>query len=325
MIDALVSLLTVFGIGTASYAAVALGLMASDRPIKDLRGEGLDFSRLPPSAAPIPLTSYTARDGSALPLRHQPCNGAPLLIMVHGSGWHGAQFESLTRRIAKTGLAEVLVPDLRGHGEAPSRRGDIDYINQLEDDLVDLVKAHRKPGQKLILLGHSSGGGLVIRAAAGGLKGQIDHAVLLAPFLKYNAPTARASSAWARPLTRRIIGLSLYNLVRDFDHNFRICIQFRFPDAVLNGPLGHTATRAYSYRMMVGFAPRSAYLNDIAALPDFTLIAGENDEAFHANRYEKTMAPVTARGRYQLVAGVGHLGIVDAPETYATISKVLAR
>jgi len=322
--DTLVTLLTVFGIGTACFAAVALGLMASDRPLKDLRGDGLDFSRLPLNGAPIPLTSYMARDGSALPLRHLSCDNAPLLVILHGSGWHGAQLQALARKIAKSGLAEVLVPDLRGHGEAPARRGDIDYINQLEDDVVDLVKAHRKPGQKLILLGHSSGGGLVIRAAAGGLKGQIDEAVLLAPFLKYNAPTARKNSAWARPLTRRIIGLSLYNLVRDFDHNFRICIQFRFPDAVLNGPLGHTATRAYSYRMMVGFAPRSAYLKDIAALPDFTLIAGEDDEAFHASRYEDTMASATARGRYHLVAGHGHLGIVDAPETLGLISERLA-
>ncbi len=325
MIDTLVTLLTIFGISTASYAAVALGLMASDRPIKDLRGDGLDFSRLSPNTTPIPLTSYTARDGSTLPLRHLPCDNAPLLIMVHGSGWHGAQFEKLAGSIAKSRLAEVLVPDLRGHGEAPSRRGDIDYINQLEDDVVDLVKAHRKPGQKLILLGHSSGGGLVIRAAAGGLRGQIDHAILLAPFLKYNAPTARASSTWAHALTRRIIGLSLYNLVRDTDHNFRICIQFRFPNAVLNGPLGHTATRAYSYRMMVGFAPRSAYLKDIAALPDFTLITGKDDEAFHASPYKTTMSQATPRGRYHVVDGIAHLGIVNAPESFALIAGVLAQ
>jgi alpha-beta hydrolase superfamily lysophospholipase len=321
--DALISILTIIGVSVAGYAVVALGLIASQRPIKDLRGAGLDFRRLPAEAEPIPLTSFTARDGSALPLRHLTCDNAPLLVMVHGSGWHGAQFQSLARNIAESKLAEVLVPDLRGHGEAPARRGDIDYINQLEDDLVDLVKAHRKPGQKLVMLGHSSGGGLVIRAAAGGLKGQVDHAILLAPFLKHNAPTARKSSQWAYPLTRRIIGLSLYNLVRDYDHNFRICIQFRFPSSVLNGPLGHTATRAYSYRMMVGFAPRANYLDDIKALPDFSLIAGENDEAFHAAAYKDTMSAANNKGRYHLLQSLGHLDVVDAPETYALIKLAL--
>ncbi|MBL1434637.1 MAG: alpha/beta hydrolase [Rhodobacteraceae bacterium] len=323
MIDMIVDVLTAIGVGAAGYAAIALGLIASHRPLKDLRGDGLDFSRLPSKTDEIPLISFEARDGSALPLRHLACDNAPLLIMVHGSGWHGAQFQTLAKKIAESGLAEVLVPDLRGHGETPERRGDIDYINQLEDDLADLVKTYRKPGQKLVLLGHSSGGGLVIRAAAGGLKGQIDHVILLAPFLKYNAPTARKSSHWAYPLTRRIIGLALFNLVRDRDHNFRISIQFKFPDSVLNGPLGHTATRGYSYRMMMGFAPRSDYMKDISMLPDFSLIAGSEDEAFHAARYEKTMGKATTNGQYHLLEGLGHLDLVDAPETYALISEAL--
>ncbi len=323
MIDIAFNTLAIALVLITGYAVLALGLMASHRPIKDLRGDGLDFTGLPQALPEMPRQTYTARDGSQLPLRHFPCAGAPLLIMVHGSGWHGAQFAALAEKLAADGLAEVLVPDLRGHGETPARRGDIDYFDQLEDDLADLVKAYRK-GRKLVFLGHSSGGGLVIRAANGALKGQIDHAILLAPYLKYNAPTARASSTWARPLTRRIVGLMLYNLARDPDHNFRTAIQFRFPDAVLNGPLGHTATRAYSYRMMAGFNPRANYLADIKALPDFTLIAGEKDEAFHAERYQPTMSAVTNKGRYHLLPDLNHLSVVDAPATYALIKEALA-
>ncbi len=302
--------------------AIALGLIASQHPIDNPRGEGLDFKRLPKNLPKMPEQSFTARDGSQLPLRHFPCSDAPLLIMVHGSGWHGAQFATLAGKLAAASLAEVLVPDLRGHGEAPARRGDIDYFNQLEDDLEDLVERFHK-GQKLVLLGHSSGGGLVIRVANGALKGRIDKAILLAPFLKHNAPTARSSSRWAAPLYRRIIGLSMLNFARFRWLNHLTAIQFRFPDTVVNGPLGDTTTCAYSYRMMRGFAPRAAYLQDIASLPDFTLIAGEQDEAFHANRYQKTMSQASDRGQYHLLSGIGHLDLVDAPEAYTLIAEAL--
>ncbi len=307
----------------AFQLTLALGLIASQRPIKNLRGEGLDFQRLPAGLPEMPSQTYTARDGSKLPLRHFPCHNAPLLILVHSSGWHGAQFAALGEKLAAEGLAEVLVPDLRGHGAAPEKRGDIDYIEQLEDDLADLAKAYNT-GQDLILLGHSSGGGLVIRAANGALKGQIAKAILLAPYLKHNAPTTRASSAWASPLTRRIIGLSMLNMMRIRLLNGLVALQLRFPDAVLNGPLGHTATRAYSYRMMLGFNPRAAYLKDINALPDFTLIAGDKDEAFHADQYQPTMSETSNKGTYHLLQGLGHLDLVDAPETFALIKAALA-
>ena len=177
--------------------ALALGLIISQRPVKDLRGDGLDFARLPGGLPDMPRQSYTARDGAKLPLRHFPCENAPLMIVVHGSGWHGAQFAALGAKLAGEGLAEVLVPDLRGHGEAPERRGDIDYIEQLEDDLADLAAAYAN-GREVIMLGHSSGGGLVIRAANGALKGQMAKAILLAPYLKHNAPTARAGEPLGR-------------------------------------------------------------------------------------------------------------------------------
>ena len=307
----------------AFQPALALGLITSRRPVKDLRGDGLDFARLPGGLPEMPRQTYTASDGAKLPLRHFPCENAPLMILVHASGWHGAQFAALGAKLAAAGLAEVLVPDLHGHGEAPERRGDIDYIDQLEDDLADLAKAYTS-GRGVTLLGHSSGGGLVIRAANGALKGQMAKAILLAPYLKHNAPTARAGSAWAAPLTRRIIGLSMLNMMRIRLLNRLTALQFRFPDTVLNGPLGHTATRAYSYRLLTGFNPRAAYLKDIAALPEFTLIAGDQDEAFRADLYEKTMSAATDKGRYHLLQGLGHLDLVDAPATYAVIKSALA-
>ncbi len=88
-----------------------------------------------------------------------------VLILIHGSGWHSRYFYRLASHIASVNAAHVYTPDLRGHGEVPQRRGDIDYIDQLEDDLADFVSLIRKehPTAKLVVGGHSSGGGLALR------------------------------------------------------------------------------------------------------------------------------------------------------------------
>lgn len=317
-------ILTFLGISAAIYLAIALVLILSDTPKAALPpGGGLDFTnQLAQDAKPLPLQPVRMRDGYGLMTRNVSSQDdhAPLVVLVHGSGWHGGQFDGLAARLGD--VAEVLVPDLRGHGAVPGRRGDVDYVGQLEDDLADLISARRKPGQKAILLGHSSGGGLVVRFAGGAHGGLIDGAVLLAPFLKYNAPTTReASGGWAHTLTRRIIGLSMLNNVgiRFLDH--LVMIQFAMPRAVLEGPQGDTATTAYSWRLNLSYAPRNDYLKDVAALPPFLLVAGQADESFVADGYQPLMTPVTDKGRYLVLEGVSHLDVVNDAATEVSIRK----
>lgn len=311
-------------IAALASGAVALGLIASGRPATMTSAdEGLDFTgvlRAGP-AMPDPV-SVPMRDGYDLQVRDFANDTGPLVVLVHGSGWNGFQFNALARDLQVN--AHVIVPDLRGHGADPGRRGDVDYIGQLGDDLADLITATKRTGQKVVLIGHSSGGGLVVRFAGGAQGGMVDRAVLLAPFLKYNAPTTRPNAGgWARPWTRRIIGLSMLNAVGITALNHLTVMSFTMPKMVLEGSLGHLATTSYSYRLNTSYAPRAAYLQDIAALPPFLVIAGAADEAFFAQGYAPLMSGVTDKGRYVVVPEVGHLDIVDAPETLSYIQEVL--
>ncbi|MFN4102061.1 MAG: alpha/beta hydrolase [Pararhodobacter sp.] len=304
---------------------IALGLIVSDRPVADLRieGQGLDFNTLAGGDLPD-LQPYAARDGATLGFRRwdSGVEGAPLVVAVHGSGWHGAQYAAMGAGLASEGF-DVLAPDLRGHGPAPQRRGDIDHIGQLEEDLADLIAAQAGPGQQVTLLGHSSGGGLVLRFAGGVGGALIDNAVLLAPFVQHDAPTTQPDSGgWARVLLRRIIGLTMLNSVRITALNHLPVLQFRFPASVLDGPQGHTATQSYSFRLMTGFNPHRDWQADVAALPPFLLVAGRQDEAFIAEAYEPTFSPLTDRGHYVLTEA-SHLSVVDDPETWRLISRFL--
>ena len=316
-------------ISAAMYLLIAIGLILSQPPASAVSGDTIDFSGQTAGAQPEParLLSYQARDGATLGYRHYGNDDgtSPLLIFIHGSGWHSGAYDGLARKIAQEAGIEVAMPDLRGHGPDPATRGDVSYIGQLEDDIADLAARLRKPGQKLVLGGHSSGGGLVIRYAGGDHGSALDGAVLLAPFLKYNAPTTRPNSGgWARPLTRRIIGLTMLNAVGITALNNLTAIQFNFPDSVLKGPLGNTATASYSYRLNTAYAPRSEYLADIAALPAFLLIAGEEDESFIASAYEPTMKPVNPKGTYQLLDGQSHLGVISDDRTAGLIAEFIS-
>ena len=164
-----------------------------------------DYSSLPE------LKSFTARDGTQLAYRHYSADSEKIVILLHGAGWHSSYFLPLAEFISSEGLAQVYTPDLRGHGLSPKRRGDVDYIGQLEDDLADLIAIIQKdnPKSMLIVGGHSSGGGLAIRFAGSQYGQKACAYMLMSPFLKYNAPTKRLNSGgFAMPYTGRISFIS---------------------------------------------------------------------------------------------------------------------
>lgn len=322
----LLRILLGIGIGAVVYVLIAVSLVFSQWPGKISQQKGLHFDKLERTNANThpPLITYKTRDGSELQYRYYKSEkeDVPLVVLIHGSGWHGGAYLVLASSLSLE--ADVVVPDLRGHGVSPMRRGDVDYIGQLEDDLVDLVRQKRQKGQKIILAGHSSGGGLVIRFAGGPYGKMLDSAVLIAPYLRYDAPTIRPQSGgWAHPLTRRIIGLTMLNAIGVRVFNHLVAVQFNFPEIVLKGRMGHTATSSYSYRLQNSYAPRSDYLKDVGGLPRFILIAGKNDEAFLASRYEETLSRATTKGTYHILDGLSHFDVVNSADTQNIIREFL--
>jgi alpha-beta hydrolase superfamily lysophospholipase len=285
---------------------------------------GLRFDSLAPvdPRSLPPFESFPARDGSALPLRHFAADARCTLILLHGSGYHGRYLAPLAQRLAGAGSARVYVPDLRGHGPAPARRGDLAYTDQLEDDLADLVACvrARHPGACVAIAGHSSGGGLALRFAGGAHGEEAEGYALLAPYLGHGAPTTRpGSGGWARPRIPLIIALSLLGGLGVHALDGLTALRFEMPEAVRDG----TETLAYSWRMTQGFAPRD-WRRDLAAVRrPLIVLVGADDEAFHAARYPEVVRAGAASARVDIVPGVSHLGLVGAPEVAASLAEWL--
>jgi alpha-beta hydrolase superfamily lysophospholipase len=277
---------------------------------------GLRFEALrpvDPGTLP-PLEAFPARDGAALPLRHFAANGPSTLILLHGSGYHGRYLAALAAQLAGSAGVRVYVPDLRGHGEAPSRRGDIAYVDQLEDDVADLVLwlRARHPDTRMLLAGHSSGGGLALRFAGGRYGGEIAGCALLAPYLGHDAPTTRrGSGGWAQPILPRILALSLLGALGVHALDGLIALRFAMPPAARDG----TETLAYSWRMAQGFGPRDWRCDLAGVRVPLLVLVGADDEAFFAERYPEAVCAHAPAARVELLPGVSHLGIAADPQT----------
>lgn len=316
-----------------TYLLIAVALIFSQDLTVLAAEDGINFSSADTEGTlAVGISSYVARDGVALGVRHYSgrSDNGPLVVVLHGSGWHGGAYTPLGAGLSEQYGLEVVIPDLRGHGSQPVRRGDVDYVGQLEDDVADLIDAYGGDDRPVYVVGHSSGGGLVIRFAGGQYGSMLTKAVLIAPFLKYDAPTARpinedgsGGDGWTHVLQRRVIGQVMLNAVGITAFDGLPMIQFKFPESVLSGELGQTATQHYSFRLNTSFAPRNDYLRDVAELPNFLLVAGQQDEVFRAQAYEPTLASANVKGRYVLLAGVDHLGVISHPETLSAVGEFL--
>jgi len=114
------------------------------------------------SSAPAPTSRRVpGADGLGLHLLEWSREGVPLLL-VHGFGHHAHVWDDLAPALAP--YYRVLALDLRGHGDSdrdPNRRYDPETL------VRDLDAATRSLGiDRLVLVGHSLGGRVVMRFAA---------------------------------------------------------------------------------------------------------------------------------------------------------------
>ena len=265
----------------------------------------VDFSKAPPRQF------FTARDGTKLAFRAYPgAMSRETVVLIHGSSGNSASMDPVGKALNVRG-ATVYALSMRGH-DGTGRSGDIDYIGQLDDDLADFMETlgPKRPGERRTLLGFSSGGGFVLRFAGGPTANLFDRFILVSPQLPVDSPVMRPNAGgWVAVAMPRIVVLQI--LSRFGIHAFEglPVLAFAVPPEKRD-----VQTAFYSYRMLMNFGPRRAYLADLRAAPGpVSLLAGSKDEIFFANRYAGLLKPVRPDLKVTIVPGLGHTDMTLTP------------
>ncbi len=306
---------------TALAAAIVFGGPSEPVPMASINDpfKSVDLADLPA------LRRFPARDASPLAFRtYLPTQATPgtprgSVVLVHGSSADSRSLHVLARALAGAGYTAYAL-DMRGHGASGSK-GLIDHVGQLEDDIEDFMRA-LQPLRPVTLVGFSSGGGFALRVAASERQRLFEHYLLLSPFIGQDAPSYRPDSGgWVSVGVPRIVALSLLNAAGV--HAFDDLPVTRF---ALNDVAKAMLTPQYSFALAQNFRPLPDWGASIrAAAQPMALVAGRDDEAFHAERFEAIFADAGRPVPVTLLPGVGHIGLTLDPVAVAAVVSALDR
>ena len=259
--------------------------------------------------------SYLMRDDKKLFAQKFSNVSNTTIILLHGvlsSSYTMNRSAGLLREASK---AEVITLDFRGHGQSEGIAGDVDYIDQYTDDLIDVISniKKNKPKGKIIIAGHSMGGGIVLRYAMKKSAPLVDGYLLFAPLLGHNAPTLPKSAATTDTTTEpflkihieRIIGLSMYNSIGVHKYDSLPVLFFNLPKEM---PLNK-----YTYRSNRSMAPEDYVTGLKAVKVPLLVIVGSHDEAFVATEF-KPAVESNSNGKVIVIEGATHDGIRHSKE-----------
>jgi lysophospholipase len=147
--------------------------------------------------------NVTSRDGTRLyTVQSMHPEGRAILLFVHGYADHTGRYAHVFDWFHERGWSCAGV-DLRGHGRSAGQRGFVsrfgEYVDDVEAAVHMLVEQH--PDEKLILVGHSMGGLVVLSYLLRHPEG-IEGAVLSSPYLGLAMRVPPVKEALAHVMSR---------------------------------------------------------------------------------------------------------------------------
>lgn len=260
---------------------------------------------------------FTARDNKKIFAYKFPAKSKNTIILLHGVASTAYLYNKTAGLLQEATNAEVYAIDLRGHGQSEGNAGDVDYINQYADDLLDIIKAveKEKPGGKIIIAAHSMGGGIALRYAMMKHKAKITGYILFAPLIGQNSPAipqhppleAESTEPFLKIHIPRIIGLKMFNEIGQHEYDSMPVLFFNLPARV---PL-----RRYSYRADMSMAPDDYKEGLKAVRVPMLVLMGSNDEAFNAIALKKAFLE-NSKATFKTITGATHNGVRHDTASY---------
>jgi alpha-beta hydrolase superfamily lysophospholipase len=139
-----------------------------------------------------------------------------VVVVTHGYAEHCGRYRELAHVIVNAGWA-ALAYDVRGHGQSPGPRGYIDRFDAYLEDLTAMCAAARAlvpAGAPLVLLGHSHGSLITLRALSDAHPVDCKAAIVSSPYLGLKLAVPSYKKMLARIASRVAPKLAQPNALR---------------------------------------------------------------------------------------------------------------
>jgi non-heme chloroperoxidase len=311
MTIALISAIAVLLLFTA---AIFLGGPSTPAPMLSINEP---FKSVDYSTMPMP-SNYKGADGTDLYYREYGAiagSAKGSAVLDHGSSADSKSLHPMASNLAAAGF-RVFALDIRGHGLS-GRKGQIEYIGQLESDLQAFVNAVRPPSPST-LIGFSSGAGFVLRIAGSEMQSSFQSFLLLSPFLGGQAPNQRPNSGgWVSVGMPRLLGLIALNSIGVKSLNALPVLRFALSDQART-----FLTPEYGFNLALNFAPNRDFMADIrSSSTRVAVLAGSSDEAFYTEKLASIVHTAGKSWTVTLLPGIGHIPLTLDPIALQEIVK----
>jgi alpha-beta hydrolase superfamily lysophospholipase len=140
-----------------------------------------------------------------------------VVAVTHGYAEHCGRYREVANVIVRAGWA-ALTYDVRGHGQSPGKRGYIEHFSTYLDDLAAAIIAAKKLSSgPLVLLGHSHGSLITLRALTDPKPPTCAAAIVASPYLGLKLAVPAYKKMLARVASKVAPTLAQPNNIRSED------------------------------------------------------------------------------------------------------------
>ena len=170
-------------------------------------------------AYPFVERRFTVRDGAQIFARVFDAPSRNTIVLLHGVASSSAELNIPSGLLRAATGARVVTLDLRGHGHSSGQPWQVAYAGQYEDDLADVIATLRQenPKGRIILAGHSMGGGIVLRYALLGHAPPVEDYLLIAPLMGGDSPTGQITEPPGAPDKSQFVTFRTLSTLRRTD------------------------------------------------------------------------------------------------------------
>ncbi|MGH8744489.1 MAG: alpha/beta hydrolase [Burkholderiales bacterium] len=287
------------------------------------RLSAMDVSDLPGPA------TLTTSDGFDLAFRHYigHSDASTFVVLIHGSAGYGDQLHALASGIAASGKAQVFTLDMRGHGLSGGKPGHaVSHSGQPCEDIAEFIAFldRTTPGARIILGGHSAGGGLVLRYCRSPAGRRISACLFLAPYLGVGSPTIRPQfGGWVRVRANLLRALALATVLGITRFNNTTVVSFDL--TACSNRQSYTPSWSFNTLLAMGPGCWSPHATGIDSSKAVLVIGGDRDECCYSDAYREAFQAIALQAEVRTVENIGHWDVLVDPKTIAITTEWLSR